>query len=183
MEFTRNFWVFVTAIVFGCAASSALALDDFQWKPALTGAQQWQVDGNWVQPDFPNAGTATATISVASDLTLDVGATNVAVVALTLDGTNAGTDIDVVSTGGKLVFQNDADNVGVDPAPGNPDVEDILMPESDVNHGRVYVTSNGAAGSTNTISAPISLANNGFLEASAVIYPPVPNCASPVPST
>ena len=42
-------------------------------------------------------------------------------------------------------------------------MDDILSYEG-VNHGRVYVTSNGAAGSTNSITAPVRLANNGFLE-------------------
>ncbi len=144
-------------------SSRAAALDNFDWKPGLTGAQDWQVDGNWVQPGFPNSGAIGATVAVGSDLTLNVGDTDVALAALTLDATNAATDVNLVSSVGRLVLQNDDNNVGVDPAPGNPDVEDILSYEG-VNRGRVFVTSNGVAGSTNTISAPVRLANNGFLE-------------------
>ena len=154
----------VTAvIVVAIMAPFAVAIDDITWTSALTGSQQWQVDGNWAPATFPNSGDDNAIIAVSSDLTLDVGPADVAVVALTLDGTNAGTDIDVTSSGGRLLLQNDDNNTSTDPEPGNPDVDDILVLEG-VNHGRVYVTTSGVAGSTNTISAPIRLSNNGFLE-------------------
>ncbi|MGE3242151.1 MAG: beta strand repeat-containing protein [Pirellulales bacterium] len=152
-----------TGIVASLLATHASAIDYFDWKSGLVGNQVWQQDGNWVQPSYPNSGSRGARIAVAADLNLDVGATNVAVAELLLDGTAAGVDINIVGSGGKLVFQNDDNNVGIDPAPSAPDVEDILQSEG-VNHGRVYVTSSGVAGSTNTISAPVQFSNNGFLE-------------------
>ena len=154
---------FAVTVVTVLLTEPATAIDEFQWNSALTGSQIWQNNGNWSLADFPNAGDQGAVIAVDSDLTVDVGITDVAVALLTLNGTTGGTDIDISSSGGRLLFQNDDDNIGVNPAPANPDVEEILQYEG-VNHGRVYVTSNGAAGASNTISAPIRLANNGFLE-------------------
>src|SRR5262245_4413525 len=96
-------------------ATRVSAIDYFDWKASLVGNQVWQQDGNWVQPNFPNSGTSGARIVVGSDLTLDVGATNVAIAELLLNGTASGVDTNLGSSGGKLVFQNDDNNIGIDP--------------------------------------------------------------------
>src|SRR3989304_2827316 len=166
---TRTRFVTSVASIAGAAllftSPSVQAINNFDWKPSLTGAQQWRVDGNWVQPNFPNSGTHGAIVSPSSDLTLNIGlpGADVAVALLTLDATSASTDINISSSGARLVFRNDEDNTSIEPQPESPDVDPILQIEG-VNHGRVYVTSTGAAGSTNTISAPVRLNNNGFLE-------------------
>jgi hypothetical protein len=157
--------VCLTAI--GWTASSASAdetITMFQWTGGGSPATAWQSDGSWDLPDWPDDALDGATISVGSDLSVNIGSTPVTVAELVLDGTSAGTDIDITAdTGGKLLLNNGDDNTYYSAAGGGVDLVPSLNEEG-VNHGRVYITSNGVSGSTNTISAPIGLRNNGFLE-------------------
>ena len=85
--------------------ASAQALTEFQWDASKTGAQNWQANGNWTTPNFPNDPLHTATISrpLAANLNLSTGA-GVTVAGMTIGGTSAGVTTQV--SGGTLTFRN-----------------------------------------------------------------------------
>jgi fibronectin-binding autotransporter adhesin len=118
------------AVVAGLVPSSARATD-YVWTTTAGGALNWQDPANWGGVAFPNAATDTANLSVGltSNLTVDVGATDVTTGALTLGGTAGAVTTNVTSTGGLLIFNNSAANASL--------------------------VSGGVAGSTNIVSANI----------------------------
>lgn len=58
------------------STAPAQSLTEFQWDASKTGAQTWQLNGNWTTPNFPNDPLHTATISrpLAANLNLNTGA-------------------------------------------------------------------------------------------------------------
>ncbi len=145
------------ATAFFVTSPMAIAqLEDHVWIGG-TGDQQWQTDANWNPPPFPNdpgrvdgneiivADVVGANLSVnlAVNLNVNVGATDVTVAALTMGGMSAPITTTVSSTGGRLVFENFESNNEADP--GN-----VICA---FNCGAALITSQGVAGSTNTISA------------------------------
>jgi fibronectin-binding autotransporter adhesin len=142
----------------------AAQLDDHLWIGG-TGNQLWQVNTNWdlvgdPTDEFPNdpgrvdstpavianSEGANLSVNLAANLTVNVGATDVTVAALTIGSTSGAVTTNVSSTGGKLVFENFESN--------------NTTPEPDVcafNCGRALVTSQGVTGVTNTISAPVGV--------------------------
>lgn len=87
------------------ASGAAQTLTEFQWDSSKTGAQTWQVNGNWTTPNFPNDPLHTATISrpLAANLNLNTGA-GVTVAGMTIGGTSAGVTTQI--SGGPLTFRN-----------------------------------------------------------------------------
>ena len=71
------------------APQAFAAVTTYNWNPALTGAQNWQQNGNWDIANFPNLATDVANLSVplASGLTLNIGATDVTAAGLAMGGT------------------------------------------------------------------------------------------------
>ena len=124
-------------------ASTALAATQFNWNPALTGAQNWTVSGNWDQAGFPNAPTHVANLSgpLAASLAVDLGTNEIKLAGLTLGSTNGAIETSVTGGGG-LMFQND---------------------DATFNNGNALVTSTGAVGSNNVVSVHTRL-NNEPLE-------------------
>lgn len=144
-----------------CVAQIATAqLTEFNWTGGVN--SNWHQNGNWDMNGFPNAGNHAASIATGSNLTVDLAASDATIAALTLDGTSPGTAIEIASTGsGILILQNDEDNTFIDDP--DPEIAPVLD-QVGVNDGRVLVTSSGAEGSTNEISAPVRVNNSGFLE-------------------
>ena len=118
------------------ATTSVNAQQQFNWNPALTGAQNWEVDGNWDQPGFPNASTHVANLSgpLASSLSVLLGPNTRTVAGLTLGGT-AGAVSTNVSNGG-IAFLNDV---------------------AAFNNGVPLVVSGGTPGSTNIVAVVAQL--------------------------
>lgn len=87
------------------ATGVAQSLTEFQWDSSKTGAQTWQLNGNWTTPNFPNDPLHTATISrpLAANLNLNTGA-GVTVAGMTIGGTSAGVTTQI--SGGPLTFRN-----------------------------------------------------------------------------
>ena len=87
------------------STGAAQTLTDFQWDASKTGAQTWQLNGNWTTPNFPNDPLHTATISrpLAANLNLNTGA-GVTVAGLTIGGTSTGVTTQI--SGGPLTFSN-----------------------------------------------------------------------------
>ena len=143
--------------------AKAQLLDDRVWI-AGNGTQQWQLDANWNPAPFPNdpgrvdpdmtvitpVVGANVAVNLAADLSVDVGATDVTVAALTIgSGSGAVTTNITSSGGGRLVFENFESN--------------NTTPEPDVcafNCGAALITSQGVTGATNTISAIVGI-NDG----------------------
>ena len=135
-------------------------LEDHLWVGG-TGNQTWQVDANWNPIPFPNdpgrvdgdeiniADVVGANLSVnlAANLNVTIGATDVTVAALTIGGTSAPVTTNISSAGGRLVFENFESNNDTDP--GN-----VICA---FNCGAALITSQGVAGSTNTISAVVGV--------------------------
>ena len=94
------------------ATHGQIPFTDFVWTGNTN--SNWQQDGNWDMADFPNAGDHTANVTVGTDLTIDVGATDVTIAALTLDGTTFDTDINISSSGGRLIGDKHAATPGRD---------------------------------------------------------------------
>jgi autotransporter-associated beta strand protein len=138
-------------------------LTEFVWTGAVGNA--WRQDGNWDIAGFPNAGNNAASVSASSNLTIELGGSNTTVAALTFDGISSTAAIDISSTGGLLILQNDGNNQWVDPDGGieGGEIAPVLTSVGP-NEGRVLITSAGVAGATNMISAPIRINNSGFLE-------------------
>ncbi len=140
-------------------------IDYTNWNPALTGSQEWQIDGNWSPATFPNdpgrvdtvpevienVTGANVSVPLGADLNLSVGTSDVTVAALKLGGT-AGPVTTTISAGagGRLVMENNEDNYVVPTTPGEPD--DITP---SYNNSNALIISGGVAGSTNVITAPI----------------------------
>lgn len=87
------------------ATGAAQTLTEFQWDASKTGAQNWQVNGNWTTPNFPNDPLHTATISrpLGANLNLNTGA-GVTVAGMTIGGTTTGVTTQI--SGGTLTFRN-----------------------------------------------------------------------------
>jgi autotransporter-associated beta strand protein len=153
--------VAVVGLIFVATSRVSAQLTEYKWNnPALVGSQSWQVNGNWdlgtfpndpgrLEPDatiiVPSIGASTS-VALAGNLSLDVGATNVTVASLKLGGTAGAVTTNIMSTGGKLVFENyEANNTTPDP--------DVCA----FNCGQALITSGGVAGSTNIISAPVQI--------------------------
>jgi fibronectin-binding autotransporter adhesin len=150
-------------MVFGSfvLAQTALAqLDDRIWV-AGGGNQLWQLDANWNPTPFPNdpgrvdanpavispVVGANVSVNLATNLIVDVGATDVTVASLTIGSTSGAVTTNITSSGaGRLVFENFESN--------------NTVPEPDIcafNCGSALITSQGVAGATNTISAIVGI--------------------------
>ena len=155
-------------IIFGNLVTQAPAqlLTDFIWNQGLVGNQDWQINGNWNMPGFPDDPGridldpmvidpvigANVSVALASNLNLNVGATNVTVASLTMGGTSGPVTTNLTSSGGVLVFENyESNNTSVTPT------------ECAFNCGDALLTSQGVAGAVNTITAPVR-ANNERIE-------------------
>ncbi len=92
-----------------------------------------------------------ALVGLGGALNLNVGATDVTVAGLELGGTASAVATTVSSTGGRLIFRN------ADPA---------VTPDIPFNAGSALIVSGGVVGSTNTITAPITI-NNDKLDVGA----------------
>src|SRR5262245_56534309 len=108
MKRARRLWIGLALVITLVSPATVWGLNDSTWTGGVN--SDWQQSGDWNPAGFPNAGVDTATVSVTPDLNLNVGTTDVAVAALTLNGASQSTDINVTSTGGHLVFKNDDDN-------------------------------------------------------------------------
>src|SRR4051812_361256 len=93
-------------------ATSRAVVNPYLWNvTSPAGTQQWQA-ANWTGTGGPqvwpstNLDTADLRVGLTSNLTLDVGATNVSTAALYMGGTGAGITTDVTSSGGQLVLEN-----------------------------------------------------------------------------
>ena len=95
----------VVALTAAPSTAFAQTLTDFQWDASKTGAQTWQLNGNWTTPNFPNDPLHTATLSrpLAANLNVSTGA-GVTVAGLTIGGTSAGVTTQI--SGDKLTFRN-----------------------------------------------------------------------------
>lgn len=144
MTRTKKFWLPALAVSLSAIGSAQGQVTPFIWKDTLTGAQDWQLDGNWTTAGFPNneVHTASAMVALGGALNLNVGATDVTVAGLELGGTSSAVATTVSSTGGRLIFRN------ADPA---------VTPAIPFNNGNALLVSGGVTGSTNTITAPVHL--------------------------
>jgi fibronectin-binding autotransporter adhesin len=143
-------------------------LTEFTWTGGA--GTNWHQDGSWDMSGFPNAGTHAAIISTPANLTVNLGATNATVASLTLAGTSPGAAVNIASSGGILIFQNDDANEWSDPDGGVPEGEIApIITSAGVNEGKAIVESLGAAGSVNFVSAPVRINNSGFLEGLDII--------------
>lgn len=143
-------------------ASPAMAqlLTDHIWIGG-TGSQQWQVNTNWDQGMFPNdPGRADAdvaaidpviganlSVNLPADLNVSVGATDITIAALTLGSTSSPIATNITTGGGRLVFENFEQNDN-----SNPD--NVICA---FNCGAALITSQGAMGATNTITAAVGI--------------------------
>lgn len=95
-----------TCCAFVLTAPSAMAVTEFNWNPALTGAQEWDVDGNWDQPGFPNGSAHVANLSVplAASLAAASGNSEITLAGLMIGGTSAPVS---TSVGEFFRFRND----------------------------------------------------------------------------
>jgi len=125
-----------------CMPSASAA--DYTWNVPAGGVQQWTTPANW----DPNTGapttaddTANLGVGLAGNLTLDIGATDVTVGAITIGGTAGPVTTDLNGTGGNLILNSNAANASI--------------------------TSGGVAGSVNRISAPLVLGDALDLPATA----------------
>jgi fibronectin-binding autotransporter adhesin len=146
----------------GTAFAQLDLLDDHVWVGG-TGNQQWRVDANWDPPQFPNdpgrmdpsettispVEGANLSVNLPANLNVEVGATDVTVAALTIGAMSTSVTTNVTSSGGRLVFENFELNDDT-----NPDPDMVVCA---FNCGRARVTSQGAIGAANVISAPIGL--------------------------
>jgi len=131
----RSFRFLFVAVACVAASSTWQALAvDYTWNVPAGGVQSWTTAANW----NPNTGapttaddTANLGIGLNGNLTLDLGATDVTVGAITIGGTGAAVTTDINSTGGNLILNSNAANA--------------------------TITSGGVAGSVNRISAPVVL--------------------------
>ena len=149
---TRKFNLVVWCVAAGCSAgvyAQAPTATVYNWNVLGGGNQLWQVAGNWSPATVPNSALSAANLSVAltSNLNVDLGASDITIAALNLGGTGAAVATNVTATtpGTDLILQND---------------------DATLNTGNVWITSSGAAGTTNTISAPI-ISNNERVEFAA----------------
>lgn len=157
--------VALAALAIGCFSlvqTAVAQLDDHIWVGG-TGNKLWQVDANWNPATFPNdpgrvdstPGTiansegANLSVNLNANLNVSVGATDVTVASLTIGSTSGAVSTTVSGTGGRLVFENFEAS---DPSPPEPE-PDICS----FNCGRALLTSQGVAGVTNIISAPIGV--------------------------
>jgi fibronectin-binding autotransporter adhesin len=117
-----------------CSWSAFASAADFTWNVPAGGVQSWTNPANW-DPNTAAPVTADDTanlgIGLASNLTLDIGATDITVGGITLGGLSAAVTTDVNGTGGNLILNSNA--------------------------GNATLTSGGVAGSLNKISAPVIL--------------------------
>ncbi len=146
MTRTKKFWLPAVAFALSTVSSASAQVTPYLWNSSLTGAREWQLDGNWTTAGFPNSAVQTASSlgALGGALNLNVGATDVTVAGLELGGTASPVATTVSSTGGRLIFRND------DPA---------VTPAVKFNNGNPLIVSGGVAGSTNTLSTPVRINN------------------------
>jgi autotransporter-associated beta strand protein len=161
MNRPRIITAIAAAMCLTMASGANAQLDDKTWVGG-TGSQLWQVDANWLlngmpttfpndpgrvdpsEPMISNVIGANLSVNLGSNLTVDVGATDVTVAALTIGGTSSAVTTNISSSGGRLVFEHNEIN------------DDSTTPGTLIcsfNCGNPLITSQGVAGSTNTISA------------------------------
>ena len=108
MSRARRFskWAAAAALMAAPSTAFAQALTEFQWDASKTGAQTWQLNGNWTTPNFPNGPLHTATLSrpLGANLNVNTGA-GVTVAGLTIGGTASGVTTQI--SGGTLTFRNE----------------------------------------------------------------------------
>ena len=129
--------------------ASAQTATTNNWNVLGGGSQAWQTAGNWSPVTVPNSALSVANLSVplTSNLSVDLGASDVTVAGLNLGGTGAAVTTNVTATtvGTELRLQHD---------------------DASLNTGNVWITSGGSAGSTNIIGAPV-VSNNERIEFAA----------------
>ncbi|TWT86618.1 Autotransporter-associated beta strand repeat protein [Pseudobythopirellula maris] len=158
----RIFYRSVLAASFLALTSThALAVDTFVWQSGQTGAQSWTTPSNWSPSGVPNSGEDVANISVGASTTIDLGAMDQTVVELMLNTTNPAANVEVSSSGGILVLQNDDDN-NIDGSENNPYLG--------YNLGRVRIHSTGGATNPHTISAMIRDSNTSLTNYEGVAF-------------
>jgi autotransporter-associated beta strand protein len=156
------------AIALGIGPVTQGQLTEYTWTGGA--GTNWHQDGNWNVSGFPNAGTHSAVVSSGSNLAVSLGGTNATVAALTLDGTSPATSVEIASSGGILILQNDDANEWGDPDGGDPAGQIApIITTIGVNEGKALITSLGTAGTANVISAPVRINNSGFLEGLDVV--------------
>ncbi|MBA3483527.1 MAG: hypothetical protein H0T51_17105, partial [Pirellulales bacterium] len=137
------------AIMGGSLSASAQTATTSNWNVLGGGSQAWQTPGNWSPAGVPNSALSVANLSVplASNLSVDLGASDVTVAGLNLGGTGAAvtTNVAAATAGTELLLQNS---------------------DATLNTGNVWITSGGSVGSTNSISAPV-VSNNERIEFAA----------------
>lgn len=147
-------WNFAAALAIAtclCAngVSYAQTATVYTWNVLGGGNQDWQTAGNWSPATVPNSSLSAANLSVAltSNLSVDLGPSDVTVAALTMGGTGAAvaTNVTANTAGADLVLHNT---------------------DATLNGGNVWITSGGVSGSTNVISAPL-VSNNERVEFAA----------------
>ncbi len=164
---------FIGAFVVLTNGVAVAQVDYSNWNPALTGSQLWQVDANWSTPAFPNDPDrvdgndmvisnvvgANVSVDLGANLNLSVGESDVTVAVLKLGGavTPVNTTISA-GAGGRLVMQNNENNYVIPSTMTG--VPDNVTPS--YNFGIPLIVSAGVGGSTNVISAPLFISDQGL---------------------
>jgi fibronectin-binding autotransporter adhesin len=148
------------ALVLSIAQVTSAQLDDHLWIGGA-GNQLWQLDDNWNIAPFPNdpgrvdtnemlisnVEGANLSVSLPANLNVDIGATNVTVAALAIGGTSGPVTTNITTSGGRLVFENYERNNDTDP-------DNVVCA---FNCGSALLTSAGAPGATNIITAVVGV--------------------------
>lgn len=94
------------AALLAAPTTATAQLTDFAWKSDKTGAQTWQLDGNWATPAFPNGPLHSASLSqpLGANVNISTGA-GVTVAGLTIGGSSIPVTTQI--SGGTLTFRNE----------------------------------------------------------------------------
>ena len=125
----------LVTIALGIDRASLAQVTEVEWS-GTTGIRTWQDNGNWVGGAFPNDSSKLANLSVslASNLTVQFGASDISAAGLKLGGTSAPVTTSITSSGGRLLLGGTAS----------------------------IIESKGIAGSINEIHAPIRMLNQNL---------------------
>lgn len=108
MSRVRRFSTWAAAAAAAAIPATAFAqspLTEFAWNPAKTGAQTWQLNGNWQSANFPNDPLHTANFAqaFAANVNVNTGG-GVTVAGLNIGGSTAAVTTQI--SGGTLTFRN-----------------------------------------------------------------------------